>query len=157
MKKIILIAIPVILLLAGGGVFAALTLTPHKHAAIQNTAPAKPAPPKPLYFAAIDDIVVSIPDDAGNPPSDFLQFGMQFSTYDPNAVTAFTQLQPIIKSGLIGLLLNQTGKSLEDPASRDTLSQKGLALVNAVLTRNAGYTPANPFIAAYITNLVVQN
>jgi flagellar basal body-associated protein FliL len=155
MKKIILFGGigAVVLLAGGGGTFAFLELR-HK-----PTAPAKPAviPPKPIVFAALPDLVVSIPDDTGDPPSSYVQLTVQFATTDPNAVTAFTNLQPIIKSQIISLLMNETGKTLADPANRATLTENCLAISNTVLTKSAGYTPANPFTAAYITNLVVQN
>jgi len=155
MKKIILFGgIGIVVLLAGGGgAFAYLELNQ------KPAAPAKPValPPKPIVFAALPDLVVSIPDDAGDPPSSYVQLTLQFATTDPNAVTAFTNLQPIIKSQIISLLMNETGKTLADPAGRDTLTKNCLAISNTVLTKSAGYTPANPFSAAYITNLVVQN
>jgi flagellar basal body-associated protein FliL len=143
----------VVLLAGGGGTFAFLEMG-HKSAG-----PAKPVavPPKPIVFAALPDLVVSIPDDTGDPPSSYVQLTLQFATTDPNAVTAFTNLQPIIKAQIISLLMNETGKTLADPAGRDTLTKNCLAISNTVLTKSAGYTPANPFSAAYITNLVVQN
>jgi len=155
MKKVILFSVIGVVVLggAGGGGFAYYTLM------MKPAAPAKPVvlPPKPIVFAAITDIVVSVPPDDGDPPSAYVQFAVQFATTDPNAVTSFTALEPIVKSQIISLLLNETGKSLQDPATRASLTKNCLDISNHVLTQNAGYTPPNPFTAAYITNLVVQD
>lgn len=153
-KKLLILAGAAVIVIGGGagGALWKLGIFPH-HAA------AKPlvAPPKPILFASLSDVVVSVPDDAGDPPSSFVQFGVQFSTYDEKALTSFAAVQPIIKSDIISLLMTETGKSLEDPATRATLAKDCLDISNNVLARNANYTPAKPFNAAYITNLVVQD
>lgn len=157
-KKLLIVAAGIILLAgaAGGTLFALGILPPHakhdKHAKAHT-----PPPPKPLLFASLSDIVVSIPPDSGQPASAFVQFGVQFATQNDKAVTDFTALQPIIKAQIISLLMTQTGKSLADPATRGMLVKNCVGIANTVLTHNAGYTGNGPFSAAYITNLVVQN
>jgi flagellar basal body-associated protein FliL len=154
-KKLLIVAAGIILLAgtAGGTLFALGILPPHAtHAKAR-----KPPPPKPLLFASLSGIVVSIPPDSGQPASAFVQFGVQFATQNDKAVTDFTALQPIIKAQIISLLMTQTGKSLADPATRAMLVKNCVGIANTVLTHNAGYTGAGPFSAAYITNLVVQN
>ncbi len=141
----------------GGGTFAAMKLLPHSKAAATGPAKAVVAAPKPIFFAQISDVVVSIPADTGEPASAFVQFAVQFASYDQNALTSFDQLQPIIKADIINLLMNETGKSLADPAARADLQTACLGIANTVLNRNANYTPPSPFTAAYITNLVVQD
>jgi flagellar basal body-associated protein FliL len=109
-----------------------------------------------LYFAEVPDIVVSIPDTAGDPPSSFVQFGIQFQTTDMNAVNNFDTLEPIIKSQIMDLLMQETGATLQTEATRTAIEQKSLALANTALeTRNYAQKP--PFTAAYITSLVVQD
>jgi flagellar basal body-associated protein FliL len=157
LNKIVLIGGIVVALAAAGvgGTMGAMSYLHHRAA----LAAAKPvvAAPKPIFFAELADVVVSVPTASDDPTSAFVQFAVQFSTYDPNAGATFSALQPIIKSEIISLLMNQTGKSLQDPATRAALAQNSLAIVNTVLARNANFTPANPFTAAYITNLVVQD
>ncbi len=155
MKKLIIIGVAALLLLGGGGAAAYfLLLAPHA-----KTATAKPSPPKPkpLLFSELIDLVASIPPDTGQPASSYLSMSIQFSTTDPAAPAAFTGIVPIIKSEIITLMLNQTGKTVSDPAARQALLAASLAAVNQALTKTVDYTPANPFTAAYITNLVVQN
>jgi flagellar basal body-associated protein FliL len=159
-KTLIMAGIVVAAIGAGaGGTFAVMTfLMPHPDKASEATAAkAKPAPPKQVYFAELNDVVVSIPADTGQPASSFVQFGVQFATYDQNAVTTFAELQPIIKADIINLMLNETAKALQNQATRSDLAKSCLDISNTVLSRNASYTPANPFTAAYITNLVVQD
>ncbi len=151
MKKIILIAVTAVVLLGGGigGVFAYLSLHHPKQAAKTL--------PKPIYFAQLGDIVVTVPADTSDPTSTYVQITLQFSSFDTNALTSFDNLQPIIKSQVIALLMEKSAKELMDPATHDALSKSCLTIANQVLNKAANYTPPNPFTAAYITNLVEQN
>jgi flagellar basal body-associated protein FliL len=156
MKKLIIIGVAAILLLGGGGAAAYfLLLAPHAKTATAAKAP--PPKPKPLLFADISDLVASIPPDTGQPASSYLSMSIQFATTDAAAPAAFTGIAPIAKAAIISLMLAQTAKTITDPAARQALAAASLKAVNQALTQNAGYTPANPFTAAYITNLVVQN
>jgi flagellar basal body-associated protein FliL len=153
MKKIILIAVVAVVLLGGGigGTFFYLSM---HHA---KTASKLPPPPKPIYFAQLADMVVTVPADTGDSTSTYVQITLQFSSFDTNAVTDFTNLQPIIKSQIIALLMSKTAKQLMDPSTHDDLTKSSLTITNQVLNKAANYTPPNPFTAAYITNLVEQN
>lgn len=151
MKKIILIAAGAVILLGSAGAGA------YFYFAAQRPHIAKPAPPKPIYFAQLGDLVVTVPADSGDSTTAFVQITLQFSSFDTNAVTEFTNLQPIIKSEIINMLMQQTAKSLMDPTTHDALLKTSLDITNKVLNKSANYTPPNPFTAAYITNIVEQN
>jgi len=141
--------------LGAGGVIGAQMFLPHS-----SSGPAKPPPPpppKPTLFADVSDITVSIPPDTGQPATSYLQFAVQFATTDPNAIIVFSQLQPIIKADIISLLMNETSHGLQDPTTRADLMKSCLDITNEVMSQKANYTPAPPFTAAYITNLVVQD
>jgi flagellar basal body-associated protein FliL len=142
--------------LGAGGMYAAQYVLPHPALNAAAAAPVK-APPKPIVFADISDIMVSIPPTAGAPATSYLQFAVQFATTDPNALVVFAQLQPIIKADIINLLMNETGSSLQDPQTRTDLMKNCLDISNDVLDQKANYAPPSPFTAAYITNLVVQD
>lgn len=153
LKKILIFG-GIALVVLGGGVGGAVVFLHHG----SKTAAAKPvAPPKPIVFAELDNVVVSIPADVGQPATSYVQFGIQFATTDPDAVTAFTSLLPIVKADVINLMMNETQKTLQDPATRSKLAANCLAAANEVLEKSAGFKPMNPFTAAYITNLVVQD
>jgi flagellar basal body-associated protein FliL len=122
----------------------------------KSAAAAAPAHPQPLYFADLSDVVVSIPPQTGAPATSYVEFGIQFSTFDPNAVTNFGTYQPIVKSEIINLLMNETSAALQDPKVRTGLIQNCLDIANSVMMKNAS-SPTPPFTAAYITNLVVQD
>jgi flagellar basal body-associated protein FliL len=126
----------------------------HAH---DGTAKADAAHPKPILFADLSDIVVSIPPQAGAPATSYVQIGMQFSTHDEKAVESFTTLQPIIKSQVINLLMSETSATLQNPTTRSELIQNCLNVANSVLVQNPGNGTGKPFEAAYITNLVVQD
>ena len=44
---------------------------------------------KPIFSAELPDVVVSVPTMSGDPASAFVQFAVQFSSYDPNAGQRF--------------------------------------------------------------------
>lgn len=153
MKKIILASVGALVLLGGGigGTVAYLHLNHH-------AGPPKPLPPKPIYFAELDDLVVSVPaDSSGDSGQAYVQFSVQFASTDKNAVSTFAALQPIAKAETINLLMSQTAKQLMDTSTHAKLVANCLAIANEVLNKNADYTPPNPFTAAYITNLVEQD
>ena len=154
LKKIVIFG-GIALVVIGGGVGGAVAYLHHGG----KTAAGKPVagPPKPILFAELDNVVVSIPADTGDPATSYVQFSIQFATTDPDAVTQFSALQPIIKADIINLMMGETQKALQDPAARTTLAKNCLGISNGVLASNADFTPANPFSAAYITNLVVQD
>jgi flagellar basal body-associated protein FliL len=156
LNKLIVIG-GIVAVLAAGGVGGTMEVMSVLHHRAMAAAKPVVAASKPIFFAELADVVVSVPTASDDPTSAFVQFAVQFSTFDPNAGATFSALQPIIKSEIISLLMNQTGKSLQDPATRAALAKNSLAIANSVLARSANYTPANPFTAAYITNLVVQD
>ncbi len=121
----------------------------------KKAAPA-PAKPQPLFFADLSDVVVSIPPQTGAPATSYVEFGIQFATHDQNAVTSFGTFQPIVKSEIINLLMNETSSALQDPQVRSGLIQNCLDIANGVMVKNTNSTTP-PFTAAYITNLVVQD
>jgi flagellar basal body-associated protein FliL len=139
-----------------GATIGAQMFLPHQGIGMPARLP-PPPPPKPVLFANIADITVSIPPVTGAAATSYLQFAVQFSTTDPNALTMFDQLQPIIKADIISLLMNETTHALQDPRTRADLLQNCLDISNQVLAQKADYVPATPFSAAYITNLVVQD
>lgn len=153
MKKAVFIALGAVVLLAlgGGGAYAYLTLTakPGKHAA-------SPPKPSPIFFAQLADLVVSIPDQAGDPPADFVDVTLQFQTGKEDQLANFSTIEPIIRSQLIGILMRQSAKTLSDPAVRQQIEQQSLEVVNAAL-QSRHYAQTAPFTAAFITNLVVQD
>jgi flagellar basal body-associated protein FliL len=158
MMKTVLLVLLVLFAVAAsiGGTFGAMEYMHHMGPTMAANDP-PPKPPKLLYFATLSDITVSIPPENGTAATSYVEFSVQLSTYDQNALVTFEELQPIIKSAVITLLMNETSQSLQDPQTRVDLSKGCLHIANDVLTRNASYNPPNPFTAAYITNLVVQD
>jgi flagellar basal body-associated protein FliL len=158
MVKILLAVLIVVLALAAGiGGTLGVTEFMHHPAPTVASGQAPKPPPKPVYFATLTDVTVSIPPAAGDASTSYVNFSVQLSTFDQNALVTFEELQPIIKAAVITLLMNETSQTLQDPQTRVDLTKGCLHIANDVLNRNASYSPANPFVAAYITNLVVQD
>jgi len=157
-KNLIIAGAAVVIACIGGGL-AAMHYLPGllapKSAAGHQSAAA--APQKQIYFADLSDIVVSLPAEADASSTAYVEFGVQFSTYDPNALTSFATYRPIIKAAVINLLLNETSAQLQDQKIRTGLIKSCLDISNAVLAANANYHAAPPFVGAYITNLVIQD
>ncbi|MDE1895788.1 MAG: flagellar basal body-associated FliL family protein [Rhodospirillales bacterium] len=154
MKKIIIGAIVALVLLGGaGGAFVYLHMHKHHHAG-----PPKPPPPMPLLFAELDGLVVSVPaDSTGQSGQSYVQFSIEFASTNPAALTSFSALLPIIKAKTIDLLMTENAKQLMEPSTHAALAKNCLGIVNQVLDVSAGFTPPNPFSAAYITNIVEQD
>lgn len=153
MKKILVASVTGLVLLCGGvgGTIAYLKMSHH-------AGPHKPPPPKPILFAQLDNLVVSIPSDSNSDDGQaYVQFSIQFASTDAKAVASFTALQPIIKAKTINLLMTFTAKHLMDPSTHDALAKSCLAIANEVLAKSAAFSPPNPFTAAYITNIVEQD
>ena len=159
MLKILVIVLGAILVIALsiGGTIGVIAYLHHPAPNVASGQPPKPPPPKPIYFANLSDVTVSIPPETGAAATSYVAFSVQLSTSDQNAMMTFEELQPIIKSAVITLLMNETSQSLQDPQTRVDLTKGCLHIANDVLARNASFTPSNPFSSAYITNLVVQN
>lgn len=169
MKKLIIAVVAVIILLGAGGGGAYFYLFKMKHPATTAVQP----PPKPIVFAQISNLVVSVPasaatpsstgsgsnsSGAGNTPNQvFIELSVQFATTDPKAVNSFNALLPIIQASMVSLLMKQTATQLMNPDTHAQLSHEFLDIANGVLEKNQYFKPANPFTAAYITNIVQQD
>lgn len=141
-----------------GGTLGVTRFLPHGQAgAAVATRKAADAPARQIYFADLSDITVSIPPQAGAPATSYLEFGIQFSTYDQPALTRFAALEPIIKADIINLLMSNTSAALQDPKVKSDLIQNCLDISNGVLVKDGAAAAPPPFNAAYISNLVIQN
>ena len=138
-----------------GGTLAAMDLWANHGKAAAAAPP--PLVPKPLFFADLSDVVVSLPPEANEPATSYVSFGIEFATTDDKAVAAFGTYQPIIKAGIISLLMAETGDALQQPQVRAELIQNCLAVANGVLKSNEAAGKIPPFGNAYITNLVIQD
>ncbi|HTJ90741.1 MAG TPA: flagellar basal body-associated FliL family protein [Acidocella sp.] len=157
MNKLVTAGVIVLAIAIGAGATFGVMHFLQTHGAAHARDTAKTEHPKPIYFADLSSIVVSVPPQAGAPATSYVQIGMQFATHDERALESFNTLQPIIKSQVINLLMNETSAALQNPTTRAELIQNSLNVANAVLAKDAGKAGDNPFDAAYITNLVVQD
>lgn len=170
MKKIVIALVAVLILLGGGGGGAYFYFFKMKHHETHATL----SPPKPIVFAQINDLVVSVltatPAAAGNggdasnssnvsgaSNQAFIELSVQFATTDPKAIDSFNALLPIIQAETVNMLMKQSAEQLMNPDTHSKLSLALLAIANGVLDKNQNFTPPNPFTAAYITNIVQQD
>jgi flagellar basal body-associated protein FliL len=165
MKKLLPIVLTVLIaVLAGGGAaFGVMKFMgggAHGPAAASAAVPkvaAKKAEEKKLLFASLADVTVSVPPQPGAAATSYVNFSIKFSTDQQGALLVFEELQPIIKAAIITRLMNETTQSLQDQRSRVDLTRSSLTIVNTIMSRDGSFSPANPFGAAYITNLVTQD
>lgn len=171
MKKIIIALVALLVLLGAGGGGAYFYFVKMKH---PEKKVAVVVPPKPIIFAQMNNLVVSVPttaptaansasnssdstDAGGSSNQAFIQLSIQFATTDPKAIDGFNALLPIIQAEIVNLLMKQTATQLMDPNTHNKLSLSLLAIANGVLNKNQSFNPPNPFTAAYITNIVQQD
>lgn len=165
MKKFLPIVVTALiaLLVGAGGAFGVMKFmggSASHGPAVASAAPkvdVKKKEEKKLLFATLADVTVSVPPQPGAAATSYVNFSVKFSTDQQNALLVFEELQPIIKSAIITRLMNETTQSLQDQRSRVDLTRSCLTIVNTVMSRDGSFTPANPFSAAYITNLVTQD
>lgn len=168
MKKIIIAAVAAIILIGAAGGGAYFYFFKLKHHGDGKTAAVSAQPPKPLLFAQLTNLVVSVPQTASapgagdaseaSPPNQvFIQLSVQFATTDPKAVASFNALLPIIQADMVSLLMKHTATDLMNPDTHRQLSADFLAIANGVLAQNQYFKPQNPFKAAYITSIVQQD
>lgn len=162
MKKIIIVLSSLIILVAAGGAgyFYFFKLKhPHKSTEI--------IVPKSLFFAKISDLVVSVQSGAGSSSASggdqsssnqvFVEISVQFSTNNPKAIDSFNALQPIIQAEIVDFLMKKTAAKIMDPSTYNKLCSNFLAIANEVLDKNQNFYPKDPFLGAYITNIVQQD
>jgi len=158
-SKLTMAGVVVLAVVGGvGGTLGMMRILPHgSPAALASKNKTADTASRQIYFADLSNITVSIPPQANAPATSYVEFGIQFSTYDQNALTRFTTLEPIIKAEIINLLMSKSSAELQDPKVRSDLIQNCLDISNDVLVKNGAATAPPPFNAAYITNLVIQN
>lgn len=158
MKKIIIAIVAivaVVVLLCGGGAAYYFLFYLHDNS---GKAVAHKEKPKPILFAELSNLVASVPKSSSDLSDQvYVQMSIQFATTDPKAVAAFSAMLPIIQAKMLTLLMQQKADQIMNPQNHDSLSKSLLSVVNEVLDKNSGFTPSNPFSAAYITNIVEQD
>lgn len=162
MKKIIIVLISVIILLAaGGGGYFYFFKMKHPNKSVETTAQ------KPILFAQISNLVVSVQqspnsstgsDGSTNSSNQvFIEISIGFSTNNQKAVDSFNALLPIIQAQIVDLLMKKTANQIMDPNTHDKLCLNLLDIANGVLDKSQDFNPKNPFLSAYITNIVQQD
>lgn len=156
MKKMMIAvaAVFLVVLLCGGG--AAYYFIFYQHKSTNHFT--KHEKPKPILFAELTNFVVSVPKSESDLSDQvYVQMSIQFATTDPKALASFSAVLPIVQSRLLTMLMQQKADQIMNPKNHDALTKSLLSVVNQVLDKNAGFTPADPFSAAYITNIVEQD
>ncbi|MGB5180257.1 MAG: flagellar basal body-associated FliL family protein [Gammaproteobacteria bacterium] len=152
MKKIILIAVGV-LLLAGIGVGTMLFLKedpPADELAAEAAAEKLSKAADPIYQGLDPDFVVAFQDPK---TVRFLKLSIEVMARDDDVIEAVKLHMPAIRDSIIILLSSKSETSLLDTDGKEQLRKEVLAAVQAVLTENTGSPGVE---AVYFTNLVMQ-
>jgi flagellar FliL protein len=152
MKKVILIAVAV-LLLAGIGVGAMLFLKEDppadEEAAVEATEkPARVA--EPIYQGLDPDFVVAFRDPK---TVRFVKLSIEVMARDDDVIEAIKLHMPAIRDRVIILLSSKDEASLLDTNGKEQLRQEVLAATQDVLKENNGDAGVE---AVYFTNFVMQ-
>lgn len=152
MKKIIFVLIAAFVLLCcvgGAGFYFKI----YSHTGSKHTEKLKP-----ILFAQIKNLVVSVPQNSESPSNQvYVELSVQFATTDQKAISSFNNLLPIIQAKIISMLMEKQAVQLMDPKTHQDLSKNLLFIANEVLEKNDGFSMGGPFSAAYITNIVEQD
>lgn len=140
------------LLLLGGGAAAYLFLGPHKAKAALVPAA------KPLYFAALDKFVITIPAPAdGDSGKTYMEVTFSFGTYDKKVAPAFDTITPVVRSAILSDLMAGSAKLRSpDKKVRRSFEIKCLATVNRAMAANLPQFGKTPFSKIYLTQLVTE-
>jgi len=152
MKKIILIAVGV-LLLAGIGVGAMLFLKeepPAEGEAAEETAEKPSKVADPIYQGLDPDFVVAFQDPQ---TVRFIKLSIEAMARDDDVIEAVKLHMPAIRDRVIILLSSKDEGSLLDTDGKEQLREEVLAAVKAVLKANTGEPGVE---AIYFTNFVMQ-
>ena len=162
-RSIVLIAVGALFVLAvlGDGAAVALWLgfghQPSVAGADKHTASMKTSKKGPIYFASIKNFVVSLPGNGDGEGPRYVEIGLSFATHNKDAIAEFNHLMPIIKSNLIAVAVANAG-TLESnhPQTAHTIATSALPVVNKVLRQDDVKLGQEPFIGAYLTDLIIQ-
>lgn len=151
----------IILITAGGGGYFYFFKLKHPNKNTEITVP------KPILFAQISNLVVSVPETADSSPGAggsgntssqvFIEISIQFSTNNQKAIDSFNALEPIVQAKIVDLLMKKTAMQIMNPNTHNQLCLSFLTIANDVLDKNQDFSPANPFLESYITNIVQQD
>lgn len=163
MKKYVLVgagAVLFALMLLGDGYGLARFLrapsAPVSKAAVSDHV--KVAPLSKRVFVKLPKFVVTIPaPSSGAYGSTYLQIAMSFATSNAQAARDFAKVRPIIKSDLIGKIM-ESGRELHNRPNqeRNQLAMQGLSIVNRVVFQADPKTGPAPFNGGYITSFTIQ-
>lgn len=149
MKKIIIIAVAVVLL-AGIGVGAMLFLKKEPPPAEGEEAVAEVTVADPVYFGLDPDFVIAFQ----NPKTArFLKAAVEVMARDDDVIDDIKLHMPAIRDSVVMLLSSKEEESLMSREGKEQLRAEILAEVQGVLEKNTGNTGVE---AVYFTNFVMQ-
>jgi flagellar FliL protein len=148
-KKLTLIIAIVILLLAGGlGGGAAWYFLGNKP--VGGEAEAKPVPPKPPVFSALEPFVVNLQPEMGE---QYLQIAMTLQVADQLQADQIKLYMPMIRSRLLVLLSSKQASALMSPDGKAKLAEEVIATLNEPFEPN---TPPLGVSSVFFTAFVIQ-
>ncbi len=135
---------------------------------LQSPSAHKPGTPAPGHvktvplnrraFVKLPKFVVTIPaPSSGAYGSTYLQVAMSFSTDNARAAKDFSKVRSIVKSDLIGKIM-ESGRELHNHPNqeRNRLAMQGLSIVNQVVFQADPKAGPAPFDGGYITSFMIQ-
>jgi flagellar FliL protein len=150
-KKIIIIALAVLLLLGlGGGLTWFLVSPGDETAATEEGQAAEEEPKPPAIYHALDHFVVNLPPGER---AKLLQVEMEVMVRSPELVEFLKHNDPMIRHKLLELLGTRKGSELRDRAGKEKLQADALAAIQGIVTELGGPGEVE---AVYFTNFVMQ-
>lgn len=148
-KKILIIALGVLLLLGVGGGVAWFLVSPGGDEATTEEA-AEEAPKPPAIYHTLDHFVVNLPPGER---AKLLQIEMGVMVRSPELVEFLKHNDPMIRHRLLAMLGSRKGSELRDRAGKEQLQADALAVIQGIVVELEGPGEVE---AVYFTNFVMQ-
>jgi len=142
-RKIIIIALSVLVVL-GAGTFGALYFLNHSGEAKKVATP----PPRPLIGTMwpIDPFIVNLADNQGER---YLKVVMQLEVSDPTIPAQLEQLKPKLRDNVMDLLTAKSYAELMESGGKQRLRDEIMLRLNSFLTKGG-------IVRVYFTEFVIQ-
>ncbi len=153
-KLLTIISAAIALIIGGCGALIVLKVIP-------GLSLSKQAPEKPPFigYADLNNIIVNVPDVAGDSPSDYVQVDIQFSAHDQKLIDKFSSVEPIMRSSVLQEIMKSNASQLDDQSYREDLKKNCLNIVNNEMKTalGANFKGQQLFYGAYITALTIED
>lgn len=135
-KKLILIAVPLVLALAGGGAWFAFSGKHGKEGAAEHK-----AEPKKMIFVPLEPFTVNLADDDADR---YGQIGITLQVSEAKTEEEVKTLMPVVRNRILLILAGKTSRELVTREGKEQLAREIMTETGRILGWTPPKTPARP-------------